>query len=343
MMRSRITRSQSIAVAAGLGIGALLAPAGRADSATGIGGTLTGEPEQKDVKIGISVPDVAYLPLYVARARGLWAKEGLNVTLVTFAGDASSTQALAGGSIDINAASMPGFLNLFQSGQPAKVIWDLSNEAFFSFVGNAKVHSWKDLKGGTFGITSYGSMTAALATVALDQHGLTVNKDVQFVQTGGSPNAYAAIQSGQLSAATFSLPYALMAKRDGLPVLGTQLQVTGPAWPSEVLYAKDEFLRKNPKSISAVLRCIVAANGFIASQPADSIKALQDSMKLDPDIAAAAYKEARGTFPLNGRFPRDLSAFWKVMVIAKTVTEPVPFSKWYDPTWVDNSSAWSAH
>jgi NitT/TauT family transport system substrate-binding protein len=333
MTRYQLTRSQWCTMAAGFGV--LFAAAGPAAAAPNLAATLAGDPEQKDLKIGISVPDVAYLPLYVARAKGLFTKEGLNVQLVTFSGDASSTQALAGGSIDVNAASMPGFLNLFQSGQPAKVIWDLSNEAFFSFVGSAKVHSWSDLKGGTFGITSYGSMTAALATVALGQHGLTINKDVQFVQTGGSPNAYAAIQSGQLGAATFSLPYALMAKREGLPIIGTQLQVTGPAWPTEVLYAKDDFLRKNPKTVSAMLRAIVAADALIASEPGDSTKALQDTMKLEPDIAAAAYKEARGTFPTDGRFPRDLSSFWKVMIVAKTVTEPIPQNKWYDQTWVE--------
>jgi len=341
MITVKLTRSRLCRFAAALVVCALLLPARGAMSATAPS-PLNGEPELKNLKIGISVPDVAYLSLYVAQTQNLWAKEGLTVQLITFSGDASSTQALAGGSIDINAASMPGLLNLLQAGQPVKAIYDLADEAFFSFVGNAKVHKWSDLKGGTFGVTSYGSMTAVLATVALDQHGLAVNKDVQFVQTGGSPNAYAAIQSGQLSASTFSLPYALMAKRDGLPVLGTQIQVTGPAWPSEVLYAKEDFFRKNPKTVSALLRGIIAANKIIASQPAVATKSLQDTMKLDPDIAAGAYKAARGTFPSHGQFPPDLSSFWKVMVLAKTVPAPLPPSKWYDPTWVDAYKTWSA-
>ena len=331
-----LNRSTLLRLGAGMSVLGLPLPAMAAS-----GASIHGEPEQKSIKVGIAVPDVAYLPLYVAAAQNLWTKEGLEVELVTFGGDAPVSQALAGGSVDINAASMIGLFNLVQAGQAVKAIYLLASQAVFSFVGAANVKKWSDIKGGTFGVASYGSVTAALATVALEQHGLVVNRDVQLVQTGGSPNAYAALQAGRLSASGFSLPYALQAKGAGLNILGTQEQVTGPQWPVEAMYAKDDYLRKNPKTVSALLRGILAADQIIVSRPADAIKALQDTMKLEPEIAAGAYNVVKGTFLPKGQFPSDLSKFWKVVIAAKTVTAPLPMNTWYDGTWVDNYSSWS--
>lgn len=330
----KMTRSHALGLTAGLGAYALPRAVRAAPS------PLSGPPEQKSVRVGLAVQDISYLNLYIARAQDLWAKEGLDVQFVAFPGDAPVAQAIAGGSVDVNIASMAGLLNLVEAGQPVKTVYLLTNQAVFSFLGNAKVTKWSDLKGGTFGVASYGSLTAALASAALEQHGLVVNRDVQLVQTGGTPNAYAALLSGQLSGSTAQLLYALRAKAAGLHVLGTQQQVTGPVWPDEVVYAKEDYLRRNPRVISALLRGIALADRVIVTQPQTAIKTLADALKLEPEIAAASYQVVKSTYPPRGEFPKDLTAFWKVMVVSKTVPEPLPPSKWYDGTWIDNYGAW---
>lgn len=301
---------------------------------------MRGTPEQKSIKIGLAVPDVAYWTLYVAQAQNLWKNEGLDVQLVTFSGDASVTQALAGGSVDINAASLIGLLNAIQAGQKFKAISATCNQAVFSFVGNSKVKTWDDIRGGTYGVASYGSLTAALGTVALEQHGLKVGKDVQLVQTGGSPNAYAALESGRLSASGFSLPYALQAPAAGMHFLGSQVTITGPNWPSEVIYAKEDYLAANPKTISAMMRGLANAVKVIETQPQVAISTLMSTMKLQPEIAAGSYNVVKNTFLPRGQFPKDMSKVWKVLIAAGVVKKPVPMDQWYDGTWVDNYNAW---
>src|ERR1700678_1090320 len=103
---------------------------------------MRGAPEQKSIKIGLAVPDVAYWTLYVAQAQGLWKAEGLDVQLITFSGDASVAQALAGGSVDVNSASLIGLLNAIQAGQKFKTISATCNQAVFPFVGNSKGKKW---------------------------------------------------------------------------------------------------------------------------------------------------------------------------------------------------------
>ena len=73
---------------------------------------LVGPPEMSHVKVGLAVQDVSYLNLYLAQSEGLWKKQGVDVEFVAFPGDAPVTQALVGGSVDLNIASMVGMLNL---------------------------------------------------------------------------------------------------------------------------------------------------------------------------------------------------------------------------------------
>ena len=332
-----VNRSVFLGASAGAGLAAAL-PLGAFAAPSPAG--FRGEPEQKTLKIGIAVPDVAYWPFYVASSQGIWKNEGLDVQLITFSGDASVGQALAGGSVDINAASLVGLLNVLQAGQPVRAISAVAEQAVFSFVGNSKIKSWSDLKGGTFGVASYGSMTAAMDTAAMAQHGLVVDRDVQLVQTGGSPNAYAALASGQLSASGFSLPYALMAKTAGMHFLGSQVTVTGSHWPAEVVYMKQDFIASKPRTISAFMRGLAIADKVIATQPSVAILSLQSAMKLEPAIAAASYSIVKNTFLPRGQFPADMSKVWQTLIVAKTVTAPVPMSKWLDSTWIDNYALW---
>jgi NitT/TauT family transport system substrate-binding protein len=334
----KVNRSGFLRASAGASVAAALPLAAYAAPAPA---NFRGEPEQKSLKIGLAVPDVAYWPLYVAASQGLWKNEGLDVQLITFSGDASVGQALAGGSTDLNSASLVGLLNIIQSGQPVRAISAVCEQAVFSFVGNSKIKSWNDLKGGTFGVASYGSMTAAMCTAALAAHGLVVDKDIQLVQTGGSPNAYAALESGQLSGSGFSLPYALKAKTAGMHFLGSQVTVTGSHWPAEIMYAKQDFLASKPRTISAFMRGLAVADKIITSQPSVAIASLQNAMKLEPDIASASYAIVKNTFLPRGQFPTDMSKVWQTLIVAKTVTAPVPMNKWLDPTWIDNYSLWA--
>jgi ABC-type nitrate/sulfonate/bicarbonate transport system substrate-binding protein len=136
------------------------------------------------------------------------------------------------------------------------------------------------------------------------------------------------------------LAYAIRARKTGLNLLGTQQQVTGSVWPDEIVYAKETFLRRNPRTITAILRGIAAADAIIVSQPDKAIKSLIETLKLEPEVASEAYKIVRNTYDPRGLFPRDMGPIWKILVDSKTVTAPLPASAWYDPTWIDNYDAW---
>ncbi len=112
MTAGRTTRAHVLRGGAAVAFAAAVAP-GVAAAAP------SGKPETTDVRIGIPLDATSYLPLYVALAQNLWKAQGLNATLFAFRGDAESSQALAGDSIDVNVGSLTGLINLIQAGQPA--------------------------------------------------------------------------------------------------------------------------------------------------------------------------------------------------------------------------------
>jgi ABC-type nitrate/sulfonate/bicarbonate transport system substrate-binding protein len=108
-----------------------------------------------------------------------------------------------------------------------------------------------------------------------------------------------------------------------------------------VLYGKSDFIKKNPKTISAFLRAIVKADRIIQDQPQVAVDVLQKEMKLDPRIAQQAYEIDKDTFPSDGRLPANLDPIWKVLKAIGTVKDPLPESQWLDRTWLDNFDAWN--
>ena len=118
--------------------------------------------------------------------------------------------------------------------------------------------------------------------------------------------------------ACMGMPYALKAKTAGMNFLGSQVTVTGSQWPAELMYTKVDYLAKNPKTVSAMMRGLAVAANVIQTQPAVAIKVLQDTMKLEPEIASGSYGIVKDTFLPRGEFPKDMSKIWKVLIAAKT-------------------------
>ena len=61
-----------------------------------------------------------YLPLTIAEQRGYFKAEGLDVTIVDFAGGARALQAVVGGSADVVSGAFEHTVNMHAKGQPMR-------------------------------------------------------------------------------------------------------------------------------------------------------------------------------------------------------------------------------
>lgn len=301
-----------------------------------------GKPEKPKLTLGLAVPAASFLPVYVAKAH-TWEALGLTIEIISFRGDAEVSQALAGDSIDLSLQSLDGLINLISSNQPVKGFFAGFHQADFAWLAQPTVKRWSDLKGGTIGVSTFGSLTDQLTRFALKKHGLEPGKDVQVVQAGPSASSIQALKSGRLTAGIQSAPTKWVAEDAGLTVLGTQAQEIAPQWPKHSFLAKTAFLDKYPNTVKSFLRAHVAALRLAKAERAMAIKLLIDNIKYQPDYAERAYDEVISGFDERGRLPESqyMDIFWSIEMAAGEIKEPWPEAKLLDDRFIKSFDEWA--
>jgi NitT/TauT family transport system substrate-binding protein len=305
-------------------------------------GAAPGKIEKPRLTLGLAVPAASFLPVYVAAAR-TWKEQGLAVEIVSFRGDAEVSQAMAGGSLDLSLQSFDGLVNLINSEQPVKGFYAGFHQADFAWLAQPSVKSWADLKGGTIGVSTFGSLTDALTRYVLRKHALSPETDVRIMQAGPSATSIQMLRSGRLLAAIQSAPTKWVAQDAGLTVLGTQDSEIAPQWPKHTFVAHTKFLDDNPETLRAFLRAHVAAIRLARADRDLAVKVLVDQVKYQPSYAARAYDENMPAFDERGRLPDDkyMDIFWSIVIAAGAAKEPWPAARLMDERFIGTFAQWA--
>jgi NitT/TauT family transport system substrate-binding protein len=342
----RRRRGLPLAVLALLLLAACAAPAPQPQATQAPTGKPTlppaGAVEKPSLKLGIPVPASSFLPEFVG-AKTTFHDEGLDVEIATFRGDAEVSQALAGGSVDVNVASINGLANMISAGQPVRGFYAGFDQSDFDFVARPEIKAWADLKGKSIGVSTFGSLTDSLVRAALRKHSLEPERDVQIVQSGGTPNAVQAMKGGQIQAAILSRPNSWQLLDEGYSLLGTQASEIAEQWPKHIFIAKTDFLEKNPNTLRALLRGHVSAIRLIRANRDLGVQAIVDTFKFDRPYAERAYDDVITGWDEKGELPAQqyMDAFWQIAMATGDVTEPWPESKFLDGRYIDTFDQWA--
>ena len=259
-----------------------------------------------------------YLPLTIAEQLGYFKAEGLDVTIVDFAGGSRALQAVVGGSADVVSGAFEHTINMQSKGQPMRA-FVLQGAAPQIVLGiNPKTmpnfKSVADLKGKKIGVTAPGSSTNVLANFVLAKAGLKPS-DVSFVGVGAGSGAVAAMRAGQIDAMSNLDPVITLLMRSGDMKIVTDTRnmaeaekVFGGPMPAGCLYAPQPFLDKNPNTAQALTNAMVRANKWIQQAGGgDIIKVVPESYLLgdravyiDGFLASKQAMSADGAFPVKG-------------------------------------------
>jgi NitT/TauT family transport system substrate-binding protein len=296
--------------------------------------------ERPRLTLGIPLDAASFTPVYVAAAR-TWKPQGLDIELISFRGDAEVAQALAGDSIDLSLQSLDGLINLINAGQPVRGFYAGFYQSDFAWLAQPKIKQWKDLKGGTAGVSTYGSLTDQLTRTILKRNGLAPEKDVQIVQAGTTASMLAALKAGRLTLAILSPPFKWMAQEEGFSQLGTQMDIA-PQWPKHAYLSKTRFIDDNPNTLRAFLHAHVAALRLARSQAAMTIDILVERLKWTRDYAERAYAETMPAYDERGRLPEaHMDAFWSIEIAGGAVTQAWPDAKLIDDRFIKSFEEWA--
>ena len=259
-----------------------------------------------------------YLPLTIAEELGYFKDEGLDLSIVDFAGGSRALQAVVGGSADVVSGAFEHTINMHYKGQPMRA-FVLQGAAPQIVLGiNPKTlpnfGSIADLKGRKVGVTAPGSSTNVLVNFVLAKAGLKPS-DVSIVGVGASNGAIAAMRSGQIDAISNLDPVITLLQRSGdlkivtdTRILPEAEKVFGGPMPAGCLYCPQKFIDQNPRTTQALANAIVRANKWIQQAgPGDIIKVVPDSYLLgdraayiDGFLAAKQALSPDGVFPAKG-------------------------------------------
>ena len=256
-----------------------------------------------------------YLPLTIAEQRGYFKAEGLDITIVDFAGGARALQAVVGGSADVVSGAFEHTVNMQHKGQRMRA-FALQGRAPMIVLGvNPKTMAGfktvADLKGKKIGVTAPGSSTNVVVNFILAKAGLKPS-DVSIIGVGAAQGAVAAMRSGQIDAISNLDPVITLLQRSGdlrivsdTRILAEAEKVFGGPMPAGCLYAPQGFIDKNPATTQALANAIVRANKWIqAAGPAEIITAVPEAYLLgDRAVYIDAFLAAKGALSVDGKFP----------------------------------------
>jgi NitT/TauT family transport system substrate-binding protein len=258
-------------------------------------------PEKSKITIAVGGKSLFYyLPLTVAERKGYFKDEGLEVEIPDFAGGAKALQALVGGSADMVSGAYEHTINMAAKKQPIKAV--VLQAKYSSIVlllpkdKAAKYRGARDLKGLKIGVTAPGSSTNMFVNNLLAKDGLKPT-DVSIVGVGTGSGAFAAMDKGEIDAISNLDPVITQLESTGkfVAVADSRTEkgmkdIYGGDYHASVIYITEEYIRKYPNTVQAVVNAMVRADKWIAKATPQEIV----------DLMPAEYKAGNPTLYKDG-------------------------------------------
>ncbi len=235
------------------------------------------KPEQADITVA-AIPAVDLAGLYIARDRGLFARQGLHVTIVPVPSAQSVITGQLAGKIDISAGSYVAYIAAQATGERFRILAEASTLSpgtrALVVPGNSRVTTVGQLAGRKIGVNGVNSIGTLLVAALLSAHGISPNA-VKFVtDPDGFPAMPGTLQHGAWSAAFLAEPYITAAGQQyGQQVLADLDQGAVLNLPVDGYVATRAWARAYPGTAAAFTRAIEQGQA-IANSDASTVQAI---------------------------------------------------------------------
>lgn len=268
----------------------------------------TGETKKEEltsvVALGEFDPQISGQQI-IAKEKGFFEEEGLDVDLQLLTDPSVSTTMVASGEAQFYSVSNYQAINLVDKGSEVCLLASVVNAGNTQVVvagPNLKITSAKDLEGKKMGYTDGAGVIVAVKNMCQD---LGVDYDkIQLVNLQAS-DMLASLESGQIDFFAAWEPWGIKAEEAGGTVLFTGTQSYLPENTGAVDYlnfmvaidASKDFVEKNPEACQAYVKAMIKATDFINSNQEEAAEIISGQINLDKDTCMKIME--KNTYAVN--------------------------------------------
>jgi NitT/TauT family transport system substrate-binding protein len=143
------------------------------------------------------------LPFFVARDRGFFREEGLEVEIILMRSNLT-LQAMVARSIDFGTATGAA-VNAIVNGADVRVVLAMSDKPLFDLIAHPSITRVQQLRGKKIGVGGIGSLSETIIRQILSANQIPPDQ-VNFLQLGQNSLTYAALKSGLIDATMLQIP-----------------------------------------------------------------------------------------------------------------------------------------
>jgi NitT/TauT family transport system substrate-binding protein len=282
------------------------------------------------LRVGKAVPEAfSFVPLDIGMRKGFFAKHGLEIESVAFAGDARMQQAMASDGLDIALGSGPAMAFIVK-GSPIKAVAAMAGPPLLLaiVVRPDGPKSASELKGKKISVSTAGSLTYWLVSETSRRQGWGP-KGIDIAPMGAMPGQIAAIKRGDIDGAIMDIGNAFELEKRGegrILVRFTDIK----DFHIHVIFAADKLIAGRPEAVRSFLQGWFETIAFMRKNKAETVAIAKEVTNKDEEITARVYDELMPMFSDDGKFsPSALATLAKSYVELQLLPEEPDPAKLY--------------
>ena len=257
------------------------------------------------VRMGLAARSTTSMPFFVAKERGFFREEGLDVELIVMQA-IQTIQATMGNSTQFASATGSAVSSAVQ-GADIRVIFAVTDRPSFDLIAQPNITTVQQLRGKKIGTGGVGSLAEILARRILTANQVRP-EEVSILATGPSHLTYLSLKAKVIDAAPLQMPLTFTAQDEGF----RKLAAAGEFYQAVQggLATTRTMLAEQPELVTKVVRAMLRATRLIKSDKKYAIDFLKgpwvDLGKNADKIAARIYHAAGPDFLENGLLSEEI-------------------------------------
>lgn len=246
------------------------------------------------VKLALISEGLNAWPLYVARDRQLFEKEGVNVEMTLTGSSVMQLEQLTAGGFDIGFQQSDHVVRGVEHGADLFIFMGQNHAPDLSLVVAPGIKTFGDLKGRVIAVDGARTGYALLLRKLLSDKGLK-DGDLVIREFGGSRERFDALKGGAAFASLLNPPFDRNLFAAGFGSLGT-INDYFPTYPGAIAAARRSWARSHETELIAFIRAFNAGYAWLQNpgHKAEAIRMLPERLGIQPEAAAKAFERLAG-------------------------------------------------